>query len=60
MELALRINLLKEIGVEIDKEIKDYTLDVINDWIIYENDMDIECATPCYQMKQFLKKDETI
>jgi len=46
----------KEIGVNVNQEVMDYALESINDWIIYENDMDVECTTPHYQMKQSLKK----
>ena len=56
MELVLRINFLKEIGVNVNQKVMDYALESINDWIIYENDMDVECTTPHYQMKQSLKK----
>lgn len=56
MELVLRINFLRKIGVEISQEVKDYSLDVIKDWIIFENDLDIECTTPYYQGEQLLRK----
>ena len=56
VELALRVSFLSYIGVDIKNEYKDYAMDVINDWIIYENDFSDNCVTPGYQYKQFIKK----
>ncbi|MCM1267841.1 MAG: hypothetical protein NC302_08055 [Bacteroidales bacterium] len=52
VELALRISFLDYLGVEIKKEHKDYAMDLINDWVIFENGFDEKCATPYYQLKQ--------
>ena len=56
MDLVLRINILNEIGVDVDKEVSQYALDVIVDWIIYENEINEECVTPYYHMKQIERK----
>lgn len=56
MELVLRVGFLKHVGVDIAQDIKDYAMDVINDWVIYENDLPEECATIGYQMKQRERK----
>ena len=56
LELVIRINFLQEIEIEIDQIVKDYALDVIIDWIIYENRMDIECTTSMYQIRQKIRK----
>lgn len=58
LELVLRINFLREIGVEIEQEIKDYALDVIVDWVIFVNDIDVDCTTPIYKMRQLGKEME--
>lgn len=50
------MSFLSYIGVDIKNEYKDYAMDVINDWIIYENDFSDNCVTPGYQYKQFIKK----
>ena len=34
----------------------DYALESINDWIIYENNLDKDCITHRYQMAQELKR----
>ena len=52
----IRINFLQEIEIEIDQIVKDYALDVIIDWIIYENRMGIECTTSMYQIRQKIRK----
>ena len=56
MDLVIRINFLKESGVALNRTAVDYALSAINDWIIYENDLDEECTTYQYQLKQMLKK----
>lgn len=56
LELVIRLNFLKEIGVEIEQEIRDYALDVIVDWIIYENDLEEDCTTPYYRLRQLGRK----
>ena len=56
VELVIRINFFRELEIDIEQEIKDYALDVILDWIIYENDIDEECITPMYRMIQMKKK----
>ena len=56
LELVVRINFLKESGVLLEQEIMDYALDVIIDWIVYENDLAVDCKTPRYQMKQQLRR----
>lgn len=56
LELVIRINFLKESGVLLDQDIIDYALDVIADWIIYENDLELDCKTDCYQLKQKFKR----
>lgn len=48
MELVTRINFLKESGVLLKQEFIDYALELINDWIIYENELDEECTTHRY------------
>ena len=50
------MNFLKESGVALNRTAVDYALSAINDWIIYENDLDEECTTYQYQLKQMLKK----
>lgn len=56
IELITRINFLKEAGVVLKKEVLDYALESINDWIIYENGLDVECTTYTYQMQQKVKQ----
>lgn len=56
IELVLRIGFLKQIGINITQEVKDYAMDVIIDWVIYENDLPEDCATFGYQMKQLEKR----
>lgn len=56
LELVVRINFLKESGVFLEQENMDYALEAIIDWIIYENDLEEECKTHRYQMKQKLKR----
>lgn len=56
LELVIRINFLKEAGVSLEQVNMDCALDVIIDWIIYENDLKIDCKTHRYQMKQKLKR----
>ena len=58
MELVTRINFLKESGVLLKQEFIDYALELINDWIIYENELDEECTTHRYQLDQVMKKME--
>ena len=53
VELALRVSFLNYIGVEVKEEYKDYAMDLINDWVIFENNFDENCVTPYYQLKQF-------
>ncbi|MBD5508683.1 MAG: hypothetical protein HDR05_11730 [Lachnospiraceae bacterium] len=53
VELALRASFLNYIGVEVKEEYKDYAMDLINDWVIFENSFDENCVTPYYQLKQF-------
>lgn len=56
IELALRVSFLNHIGVEVKGEYKDYALDSINDWVIFENDFDEDCTTSYYQLKQFERR----
>lgn len=56
LELVIRINFLKESGVILDKDAIDYALDSINDWIIYENNLDEKCITSHYRMAQLNRK----
>lgn len=55
LELVIRINILKEAGVTLNQEVLDYALESINDWIIYENDLDVECTICHYQIAQLHK-----
>lgn len=57
IELVVRINFLKESGVSLEQDYMDYALEAINDWIIYENDLEVDCKTHRYQMKQKLKRN---
>lgn len=34
----------------------DYALESINDWIIFENDLTVDCTTYRYQEEQILKR----
>ncbi len=56
LELVIRINFLKESGVSLNQENMDYALEAINDWVIYENGLQIDCKTPRYKMRQKLKQ----
>lgn len=56
LELVTRINFLKEAGVVLKQGIVDYAIESINDWIIYENELDEECTTHRYQFNQVMKK----
>lgn len=56
LELVVRINFLKESGVSLEQEIMDYALDAIIDWIVYENNLAVDCKTQRYQMKQQLRR----
>lgn len=56
LELVIRVNFLKVSGVVLNKEAVDYALESINDWIIYENNLDKDCITHRYQMAQELKR----
>ena len=40
----------------LDKDAIDYALDSINDWIIYENNLDEKCITSHYRMAQLNRK----
>lgn len=60
IELVIRINFLKEFGVSLVQDYLNYALDSINDWIIYENDLEVDCKTHHYQMKQELKRNGII
>ena len=55
-ELVIRINFLKITGIVINQDAVNYALDSINDWIIYENNLDKDCITHRYQMAQELKR----
>lgn len=57
IQLVIRINFLKESGVPLEQDYLDYALEAINDWIIYENDLEVDCKTHRYQMKQKLKRN---
>lgn len=56
LELVIRINFLKESGVSLEQDHMDYALDVIIDWIVYENDLAVDCKTQRYQLKQKLRR----
>ena len=56
VELALRVSFLNYIGVETKGEYRDYAMDFINDWIIYENDLHEDCVTSHYQHKQLERR----
>lgn len=56
IELVVRINFLKESGISLEQENMDYALDAIIDWIVYENDLAVDCKTHQYQMKQKLRR----
>lgn len=56
VELVMRINILKEVGVILSEEAINYALDSINDWVIYENNLEKECVTPHYRMAQIERK----
>lgn len=56
VELVIRINFLKEAGVELKQEVMDYDVDQIVDWVIVNNDLDEDCLTPGYQMKQMKRR----
>ncbi len=56
IELVIRINFLKEAGVELKQEVMDYAVDQIVDWVIINNDLDEECLTLGYQMEQMKKR----
>ena len=56
IDLFFRINFLKESGVVLNQDAMDYALESINDWIIFENDLNVECKTHRYQVEQKLKQ----
>lgn len=56
LELVIRIKILKLIGVSIEQDNIDYAANVIVDWIIYENELNEECSTTVYQMRQVERK----
>ena len=56
VELALRIEFLKQIGCECKDELVEYALNDINDWLILECDLQERCKNPNNQMKQDFKK----
>ena len=56
LELVIRVNFLKVSGVVLNQEAVDYALESINDWIIYENNLDKDCITHRYKMAQELKR----
>lgn len=56
LELVIRINFLKESGVSLEQENMDYALDAIIDWIVYENNLAVDCTTYYYQQKQRLRQ----
>ena len=56
LELVIRINFLKKCGVMLNQGAIDYALDSINDWIIFENKLNEECKTFCYQEKQLKRQ----
>lgn len=56
VELALRIGFLKKIGfVPSDEEI-EYAMNEINDWFIYECELDEDCKNPINKMKQDMRR----
>ena len=40
----------------LNQEAMDYALESINDWIIFENDLTVDCTTYRYQEEQILKR----
>ena len=56
LELVIRINFLKESGVSLEQKNMDYALDAIIDWIVYENNLAVDCTTYYYQQKQRLRQ----
>ena len=56
IELALRIGLLKQIGFDVPEERMIYAINEINDWIIYECDLNEECKNPANKMRQDFKR----
>lgn len=56
VELAIRIALLKEIGCGCDAELIDDVLDEVNDWLIYECDLNVECCKEENRCRQKLRK----
>lgn len=56
LELVIRINFLKESGVSLEQENMDYALDAIIDWIVYENNLAVDCTTYYYQQEQRLRQ----
>lgn len=58
LELVIRINFLKVSGARIKQDVIDYALESINDWIIFENNMDVKCTTHYYEMQQMFRMME--
>jgi hypothetical protein len=56
MDLIIRINFLRQAGVTIENENVNYAFAAIVDWFVYENDLEEDCITPNYQMKQIMKR----
>lgn len=56
LDLVIRINFLKESGVILNQEAMDYALELINDWITFKHNLDVDCTTFRYQMEQIQKR----
>lgn len=54
VDMALRFSFLNHIDVKVKDEYKDYAMDSINDWVIFENDLSDDCVTLDYKHKQFV------
>ena len=58
LENALRISVLKVLGIPVTEEITKYIMDDILDWIKLEKHLEIDCVLPMNVLRQKIKQSE--
>lgn len=56
LNLALRIAVLEKIGITVEKEVKDYAVNIYLDWIKMEKHPDEKCVIPSNILRQLMEK----
>lgn len=57
IEIAMRIAILKRIGCDCPTELIEKALDTVNDWVILECDIQVDCKNPKNKIIQQLRKN---